>query len=59
MGFRDQLSLKLTANAPENRPGPTRKRVIVFQLDPFSGALAVSFREGNEKGVPLGGSGPI
>ena len=33
-----KTSLKLTANAPENRPGaPKRKRSKVFQLHPFSG----------------------
>ena len=30
--------------APENRPGPKRKRS--YSNHPFSGALAVSFREG-------------
>ena len=35
-------SLKLTANAPENRPGPKRK--VVFQPSIFR--CYVSFREG-------------
>ena len=38
-------SLKLTARAPENRPGPERKQS--YSNHPFSGAFAVSFREGN------------
>ena len=33
-------SLKLTAKAPENRPGPNRK--VVFQSHPFSEAMLVS-----------------
>ena len=37
------LSLKLTANAPENRPGPKRK--FIFQPSIFRGELAVSLRE--------------
>ena len=37
-------SLKLTANAPENRPKPNRKHS--YSNHPFSGAFAVSFREG-------------
>ena len=43
-------SLKLTANAPENRPKRTQKeRRIVFQPSIFRCKLAVSFREGNPK----------
>ncbi len=38
-------SLKLTAKAPENRPGPKRKRALVVQPSIFRGKLAVSFRE--------------
>ena len=37
-------SLKLTAKAPENRPGPKEKRS--YSKHQFSGTLAVSFREG-------------
>ena len=37
-------SLKLTAKAPENGPKPKRKRSS--SNHPFSGVLAVSFREG-------------
>ena len=36
------LSLKLTAKAPENRPGPNRK--VVFQPSIFRGELLVSGR---------------
>ena len=38
--------LKLAAKAPENRPKP-QKETSVFQPPIFSGAFAVSFREGN------------
>ena len=38
-------SLKLTAKAPENRPGPKRK--LVLQPSIFRCKLAVSFREGS------------
>ena len=42
---RDIPSLKLTANAPENRPKPNRKGL--YSNHPiFRGKLAVSFREG-------------
>ena len=37
-----KYSLKLTANAPENRPGPKRKRS--YSNHPFSGAMLVSGR---------------
>ena len=37
-------ALKITAKAPENRPGPKRKGSSSNY--PFSGAFAVSFREG-------------
>ena len=37
--------LKLAAKAPENRPGPKRKGAS--SNHPFSGAFAVSFREGS------------
>ena len=37
-------NLKLTANAPENGPGPKRK--LIFQPSIFKGKLALSFREG-------------
>ena len=44
-------SLKLTANAPENRPKPNRKGS--YYNHPFVGAFAVSFREGRIEQKPL------
>jgi len=47
MFFENLHSLKLTANAPENRPGPTKETgipIIFFQM------RAASFREGIEVG---------
>ena len=40
-------SLELTANAPENRPGPKRKRESIPTIQ-FQVRKAVSFREGND-----------
>ena len=40
--FKNLHSLKLTAKAPENRPGPKRKRS--YSNHPFSGAMLVSGR---------------